>query len=469
MADKPHILILMPDQQRADSLGCAGHPQARTPNIDRIANEGVRFTECTTVSPVCMPARASFISGLYPHNHGVWSNRGSLPAEDETFFRHLQRTGYHTAHIGKSHYYPHVGWEGDKWHMKNHEEYMRARGFDTVNEVTGPLATQRMQSYMTDELEAHGLLQAFRDDYAERGRQRGNNPFLVQESPIPVEYALDSYVGRSAAQFVDGYGEDKPLCMFVGFPGPHEPWDAPGDYATMYNPADTPPPIPWPEANRDLPESVRDMEDFQPHGSSTPENIARVRANYYGKISLIDHWVGEIFAAYERQGMMDDLVVLYWSDHGELLGDHRRVYKSTFHETSVRVPLIVRAPGRCNAGAASAALAEITDIFPTILELAGAKASSRALGTSLVPVLEHPEADLRDTQLSEIQTGHERRIMLRTRDHKYAVRENGDGFMLYDLSRDPDEQENRIGRGDSLETSLRDALLRRLVDAQYSM
>ena len=106
---QPHILILMPDQMRSDCMGAAGHPCIRTPNMDRLAGEGTRFTNGTTVSPLCMPARCSFISGLYPHNTGMWVNDGQLPVQDETFFQILQRAGYRTAHIGKSHYYSHKG------------------------------------------------------------------------------------------------------------------------------------------------------------------------------------------------------------------------------------------------------------------------------------------------------------------------------------------------------------------------
>lgn len=150
---KPNILILMPDQHRADCLSCAGHPQVKTPNIDRIAREGMRFVQATTVSPACMPARASFVSGLYPHNHGTWTNLGQLPAEDETFFQHLQRVGYYTAHVGKTHFYEHEA----GLHLRDREDYVRSRGLDYVHETAGPRATCRTASYMTDEWDTIGL------------------------------------------------------------------------------------------------------------------------------------------------------------------------------------------------------------------------------------------------------------------------------------------------------------------------
>ncbi len=461
---EPNVLILMPDQFRADCLSCAGHPQIRTPNLDRISSQGVRFTQAATVSPVCMPARASFISSLYPHNHGMWRNSGQLPAEDETLFHHLQRAGYCTAHIGKSHYYKHSG-----GHMKEMEGYMHSRGLEYVHEVTGPLATQGTRSYMTDCLEENGLYEAFKQDYAERTSVRRENPFLVQPSPLPEDLFLDSYVGRQATEYIREYRDERPMCLFVGFPGPHEPWDAPGKYATMYDEESTPDPIPWPGENERLPAEIRDMDDFQPMGSSTPENIRAVRANYYGKISLIDHWIGEITGALEERGMLDDTLSVFWSDHGEMLGDHRRVFKCTFHESSMRVPFIFRWPGHFEKGTTSDALAETVDIFPTILDSLGLDSSARALGRSLLPALKGESNHIRRQQLSEVLHAGERRICLRSPGEKYALREDGTGFMLYDLQDDPDEQHNLIGQETGREKLLREDTLNRLVWEQYSM
>ena len=126
----------MPDQFRADALGCAGHPVFRTPNLDRLAGEGIRFTRAYATSPLCMPARASVMSGLYPHNHHIQNNAGTVPADDESFAQLVQRVGYHTAYIGKSHFYPH----GRGVDMVEREPYMHARGWEYVHETPGPMA-----------------------------------------------------------------------------------------------------------------------------------------------------------------------------------------------------------------------------------------------------------------------------------------------------------------------------------------
>jgi choline-sulfatase len=454
--DLPPILILMPDQFRADCLGCAEHPVIRTPNLDRLASEGTRFSHACTNSPLCMPARASFVSGTYVHNHGMWHNAGELPANDETFFHHLQAAGYHTAYVGKSHFYEHGG-----LHMREREPYMHARGLDDVHETTGPWATVNTDSYMTDDWATKGLLKAFRDDYQKR---RETGPCAVWPSPLPTEDFMDSYIGRAGVEWIDAYVGDKPPCLFVGFGGPHEPWDAPGEYAEMYGPADTPPPIPLADPGEWVPEKARERMLNRRIAGMTEENIRGIRANYYGKITLIDHWIGQLIEAFERKGWWDDAIVVFWSDHGEMAGDFGWLHKSNFHESALRIPLIVRWPGVASAGAVSEALVETIDVFPTLLEAAGRDPSKRAFGRSLTPLLTGETTQLHDAVFSEVN----QITMLRTETHKYALDSEGDGFMLYDLVQDPDERANLIGHPDhaDLEAELRERVLQWLMRAQ---
>jgi len=461
MPERPNILILMTDQQRADCMSSAGHPQIKTPNMDRLAAEGMRFSHACTVSPLSMPARASFIGGMYVHNHSMWSNAGELASGEESLFRRLQEAGYHTGHIGKSHYYAHGG-----LHLREREDYMHARGFDYLHETTGPWATCNTDSYMTDAWEKKGLLEAFRDDYRKRREHEG---IAVWPSPLPVDDFMDSYIGREAVRFVDGYDRDEPFALFVGFGGPHEPWDAPGEYAEMYDPAGTPPPIEPAEPPEWVPEAAAEWQRSARVKGMTPDVIRRVRANYYGKIALIDRWFGEIFAACERKGVMDDLVVVFWSDHGEMAGDHGLLHKSRFFESALRVPLIMRWPGRVEPGRTSTALAETVDIAPTVLEGLGVERPACFLGESLWPVLGDREARVRDAAFSEVARGGRRNLMARTERFKYAVHEDGSGYMLYDLAEDPDERRNLVGHPEfaQVEAEMRERLLGFLCRAQY--
>ena len=461
LENRPNILILMPDQLRADSMGCAGHPQIRTPNMDLLASEGVWFSNAFTACPVCMPARASFVSGLYPHNHGIWTNAGQLPANDETLFHHLQDSGYYVAHVGKSHYY----FEQKGTHMRDSEDYMHARGIDYVHESTGPLATMKTDSYMTDHWREKGLLQAFRDDYRER-KKNGNKS--VWPSPLPVDEFPDSYVGRKSVEFIDSYTEDKPFCLYVGFGGPHAPWDAPGEYATMYSLADTPAHIPPAEPGKWVTEhGVRRMNQGRVH-DMTEEDIQKIRANYYGKISLIDHWFGEIFAALKRRGWWDNALVVFLSDHGEMAGDHLRLSKTVFYDSSVRVPLIIRCPSQINGGATSDAIAQNIDVYPTLLEAVEAEPSKRCFGKSLWPVLNDPGLGHREAAFSEISAGGYHSTMVCTDRYKYAMDHTGQGYMLHDMNDDPKEQNNLIGHPgfQEIEQECRDRILCFLLDTQ---
>jgi len=462
--NRPNILILMTDQQRADCLSSACHPQIRTPNMDRIAAEGMRFTHACTVCPICMPARASFISGRYVHNHNMWTNKGELPANDESLFHHLQHAGYYTGHVGKSHYYEH-----GIPHMRDREDYMHARGFDYVHETTGPWATVDTDSYMTDDWQRKGLLDAFRNDYNKRRAYRPK--VAVWPSPLPTEDFLDSYIGRQAVRFIEQYERDQPFALFVGFGGPHEPFDAPGDYATMYDPADAPPHIEPAEPGDRVPPHAAEWQRHDRHDAMTVDDIRRLRANYYGKITLVDDWFGRIFDACRNKGFMDDLVIVFWSDHGEMAGDHQLLYKSRFFESALRVPLMVRWPGRVTPGATSSALAETVDIMPTLLEGLALDPSYRCTGRSLWPVLRDPNATVRDAAFSEILHSGRRNFMVRTDRHKYAVHEDGQGYMLYDLIEDPTERSNLIGQADArhIEADLRDRLLQFLCRSQYAM
>ena len=460
----PPILILMTDQQRADGMGCAGSSGAenahllQTPNMDRLASEGVRFSRATTVSPVCMPARASFVSGLYPHNHGMWTNHGELPADDETFFHHLQRAGYHVAYVGKSHFYSH----GHGLHLREREPYMRRRGIDTIFEATGPYATQNTGSFVTDHWESKGIWQAYRDDYRKRseaGAWKEGWP-----SPHSEEDFLDSVIGRKAVEVIDAYDGDAPLCLFVGFGGPHRPFDPPGRYARMYDPADCPvgaPPEPLPAA---MPEHARERIRRGRTDEPDPDDARRIHALYYGKISLLDNWFGEVMAAYARRGWLDDSLVVHWSDHGEMLCDHGRLAKSVFYAGALDIAMTLRWPGHFDGGRVSPALVETIDVFPTLLEAVGCEVSARCMGRSMWPVLKGETDSLRDAAFSEVGDT----SMVRTDRWKYATDSQGRGYMLFDLQNDPQEQSNLIGAPgtEDIERTMRERLLQFLLATQ---
>jgi arylsulfatase A-like enzyme len=197
--------------------------------------------------------------------------------------------------------------------------------------------------------------------------------------------------------------------------------------------------------------------------------VPAVRANYYGKISLIDDRIGCILDAFQRRGWLEDLFIIFLADHGEMLGDHGRFRKGTFHESSIRIPFIMRLPGRIPAQTVTDALVENIDVFPTVLEAAGCTPSARCLGRSLWPVLQRTVGESRESQLCEVEHHSEQQIMIRTRRHKLAVDNDWRGYMLYDLAHDPCEQHNLAGdpAAHDLEEELRGQLRARLTQSRF--
>ena len=270
-------------------------------------------------------------------------------------------------------------------------------------------------------------------------KERVADATITRPAPFDEADHMDAYVGRRAVQCVDAFPENRPTGLFVNFPGPHDPWDAPGRFATMSDPAHSLPPIPIPERPRTLPDHAAAKLDFAPEPGLTAEVVAAIRANYGGKVSFVDDWCRRIFDA--ARGWRDDLLVIITSDHGEMAGDHGRVYKRTFHESALRVPLILRWPGRIPRGMRDA-LVESIDVLPTVLAAIDVPQPPMSLGRSLLPVISNPAAQHRTDLLSEISYGGSRNTMLKTARHKYVIDQQGRGYMRYDLAEDLDEQHN---------------------------
>jgi arylsulfatase A-like enzyme len=460
-ADRPNIVFLFSDQHRGDTLGCAGHV-AETPNIDELADEGVRFEECYTTSPLCGPGRAALASGVYPLNNHCHDNGNDLPAEDRehTLYNALQDAGYYTALVGDAD----LGHADGVEHLAENEAYLREYGFDYVHETTGPPATRYYDCAMTDYWAEEGLLETHREDYERRWDESGFWP-----SPLPFEEQMDSYVGRQAIEFIDSYDRDQPFFLFVGFPGPHDPMDPPERFLDLYDPAEMP-------ARR----------QFEPFGDWVPGAAIEVlerggmagdpkgwwrtdmdeayagtwRAHYYGKVTMVDHWVGEILDALGDD--RDETFVAYTSDHGENGCDYDMTTKRTFFDGSVRVPLVVDAPDGAR-GATSDALVELIDLYPTLLDVAGAEPPYRSFGESLLPTAADPDRDTeRDAAFSQVR-GHngQYKTMVVTEEYKYAVANEDVPYLLFDRREDPEETENLVGHPDyaDAEREMRDHLL----------
>ena len=450
---KPNILLLMTDQQRWDAMGCSGD-WVQTPNLDRIASEGVRFTNCVTTSPVCIPTRLSLATGLYPHNTGVWNNmHHQMSAETPTWMQAVRDAGYRTSLFGKTHLHPHSG------DLRERKELMNAYGLDDVNEIGGPRASANVLSHMTAAWQAKGLWDTYRADYRERF---SNKPHVVRPSVLPLEDYADVYVGQQAKGYLKRYDREEPWCCWVSFGGPHEPWDTPEPYASMYNPADMPPAMPRPETG-ERPRGHLDRLMERVNSNFEEGEIGRLRANYAGNVTLIDAQIGEILDVIQARGELENTVIVHCSDHGEMNGDYGLTYKSNFLNGAVRIPLLVRTPDAVEDAVCDSPV-EWIDIGPTLVELAGGELKHRQFGKSLCPVLAQPASMHRDFAISEI----EGEIMLLNRQWKIALNANGEAYLLFDVQNDAEETQNLAGRPEiaDVETELRLQILEHLVETQ---
>ena len=450
----PNILLLMTDQQRWDAMGCSGD-WVETPNLDRIASEGVQFTNCVTTSPVCIPTRLSLATGLYPHNTGVWNNMNhTMPAETPTWMQAMRDAGYRTSLFGKTHLHPHGG------DLREREGLMNAYGLDDVDEIGGPRASASTLSHMTAMWEEKGVWEAYRADYRERFSTK---PYLVRPSTLELEDYADVYVGQQAKQYLQDYDRQEPWCCWVSFGGPHEPWDTPEPYASMYDPAEMPEAVPRPSAG-ERPRGHLDRLMNRMNPAFEQGEIGRLRADYAGNVTLIDDQIGEILDAIAARGELENTVIVHTSDHGEMNGDYGLIYKSNFLNGAVRIPLLVRTPDSTNAGIRCESPVEWIDIGPTFVELAGGELAHRQFGKSLCPVLTDPEGTHRDFAISEIQG----EIMLLNQEWKAALNTDGEVYLLFDVRNDPNETNNLAGSAEvaDIETALRLQILERLMQTQ---
>ncbi|MCH2665796.1 sulfatase-like hydrolase/transferase [bacterium] len=451
---QPNILLVMTDQQRWDALGCVTE-WMETPNMDRIAAEGVRFSRCITNSPVCVPTRRSMATGLYCHNTGIWQNGGySLGPDADTWMRAIRDAGYRTSLFGKTHL--NSGHGGD---LRTIEHVLRSQGMDDIDETVGPRACARTLSNMTADWERLGIWDAYKEDYDERF---SNVAHVVRPSTLGFEHYYDTYVGTKSREYLEQYDRDKPWFCWVSFGGPHEPWDTPDPYALKYDPASMPRALGGDMSGGDRANGELD-DRLASRPSLTDEQIASMRADYAGNVSLIDEQIGKLFATIEVRGEWDNTVVALVSDHGEMNGDYGLIYKEVFLRSAARVPLLVKAPG-VDAGRVCDSPVEWFDVGPTLAEYAGAELDYKQFAKPLQPCLVDETARGRDEALCELS--HEMMVT----DEKWKMAANSDGkpYLLFDLENDPKESKNLAGLDDyaDAETELRIRMLERVMQAQ---
>ena len=466
-AQRPNIILIMPDQHRADALGCAGNPVVTSPNIDRLASEGVMFRRAYSQSPLCQPARASLLTGRYPHQHGCLVNRVTFPSPSEpNFLTSLQEAGYHTASVGKVHI-------GVIPPGVDRHEYVSSYGIADLHEVNGKMAHLKMDSAYTDLLSEAGVLDEFRSDlrsrvakmaidepyayltHAEVEGVEQTEPWFAGPAPVPEELFIDNYVGDLAVDWLRRYAREESFFFWIGFCGPHDPHDAPASYADPYlerwdelpvGSLEPPEPTPSERYNQKLDYFAR----YSGTGEMSADDVRRLRAYYYGNVSLIDDRIGDILDVLEERGMLDNTWIVFTSDHGDMLGDHQLLAKVVMYDGALRVPLIVRPPGGI-AGLVTDDMVELGDAGATIVDAAGIDPIPSSGARSLVPYVTGDQGPPRDAVFVEV--GDFSGVV--TDRHKYIVeRETRTPCVLFDRLSDPDEDDNMAATDPELEADL---------------
>ena len=446
-----NIVLIVSDQHRGDMLGCAGDSCVQSPNLDRLAAEGVLFGRVRCQGPLCMPSRASFVTERYVRDHGVYTNWAEVDPGTPTYLHALREAGFHTAMLGKAHLYRDD--MGDASHVDELAPRLRALGFAEVFE-TGDKFSGDMPNRYTDHLAAEGFLGAYRRHMADRSyqgeRETGRNATKVipmwdsTPMPVPLEAYIDAWHGEQAVRWIDGFDRDQPFFLFVGFPGPHDPWDAPQVAVDRYAGRDISMPAstcrPDVDAAGTYGRLLRGFLHLSDTDTMTVDAIRGMRRAYSAAVSVIDGAVGRIVDALDRRGLLDDTWVIYTSDHGEMGGDHGLMSKCVFYDPAVHVPLVVRPPGGCE-GLVVDDLVEQVDVPATIRAIAGAPELPGSEGRSLLGHIDGERGPSRVVSVTE-NWGF---AAFETDGFKLVVAEDALApCQLFDRKEDPDEDHNRV-------------------------
>ena len=416
IADTPNILFMMVDQMRADAMSCAGNEHIETPGLDRMAAEGTRFSQCVTPVPVCVAARHTFMTGHRCAEHLRFGNNVPDPEPRvPTVQQLLGLAGYCTRGVGKMHFRP----------VRRHFGFHR---MELMEEIPDYRQDDEYLMYLQDNgyghvREVHGVRNVLYQ--------------MPQVSVFPEEHHSSTWVADRTIDFLS-QNHDRPFFCWSSWIAPHPPWNPPEPFANMYDPDKLPAPL---NADDDASANPTRRVGGGFSDSITPEAIQRIKALYYGSVSLIDKGVGRILRALDEHGLSENTLVIFTSDHGEMLGDHKRWQKGIPDEGSVRVPMLARYPGRVDAGVVNDDLVSLLDMAPTFLDLAGVEYpyDKPLPGASILGSKGGGLAEARDEVVTEIMRGPRRWLSLRQRDWKYNYYLLDGSEELYDLKNDPDE------------------------------
>jgi arylsulfatase A-like enzyme len=456
-AARPNVLLILTDQHRLSAVGAYGPTPCRTPHIDSLAAGGVRFETAYTACPVCSPARATIMTGLYPHGHGMVCNTNNigcsvhdLPDRPELLSRRLGAAGYRCGYSGKWHMGGlDAGHPVPFYSVVEPHTLPRDVGFEGQNFPGHGGGGQQYPEYQAY-LRELGLTHRVKPWDGPAPLFKGNGRYPGYEEEIPVEGTVSYFLAGNTIDLMKRFqAEEQPFFIWHSFWGPHGPYLAPREFVDLYRGAEIPP---WPNydwPSRKIP-GPHHSKIHPDHESLGWDYWASAIRAYYAFTGLIDAQIGRMLDHLDRSGLAENTVVIFSADHGETLGSHGGLTDKGYHhfEETHRIPLIVRLPGGRGAGRLVREFASLADLYPTILELAGAAPMDgwKVHGRSLVPLLEGRPAAPRDAAFTEFHGlgsyGLSQRT-IRCGGLKYGYNCGGTDE-LYDLEADPHETVNLV-------------------------
>lgn len=436
----PNVLLLMSDQHKPHCLGIDGNPVARTPNLDALARSGVRFDRAYCSNPVCVPSRASLLTGLYTHNHRAYNNTVPWPYEVQTMAHYFHRAGYITGLIGKMHFVD-AQTHGFDYRL-DFNDWWQSLGPKTklyADELSRPNSGSGMPQIDDLWRDSGDPWKGARDLDDRQGAVA-----VGHASKIPERDHFESFVARESSRFLKNFGK-RPFFLITSFLKPHDPFMPAERFASMFRAQDMKLPSTWGKVDLNtVPREIRDsIENNRPTPELRSPDQAKLRiALYYANLAQMDDCLGQVLQSLHDLQLENDTIVVYTSDHGEMLGEHGMWQKFVFYEASAGIPMIFRIPGTASASKRTRTLASNVDILPTLAELCGVAIPNDLDGRSLVDSIRNPAAQIDRIVYSEyaLQTPNAK-YMIRSGDYKFCHYVN-DTAELYDLRTDPDEMQN---------------------------
>jgi len=380
-SEKPNILLLLTDQQRTDSMACYGNSFVKVPHLNKLASESVVFENAYCTQPVCTPSRASIFTGQWPHTHGCIANNIALPKETPTI----------AEYIGESHYPVYYG----KWHLG--DELKAQHGFKEWLSIEDGIYRKHYKD--PSDLERRSDYHHFLDENRfppDEIAPDGARVYSREYSAVMAEpYTKAAFLGERSSEFLKSYDRAQPFFMTVSFLEPHPPNFGPLN--NLYDPDEVPVgPAFAVEPESGAPAFIhRKVRSFKKEGcrdfpARHADDWRRIRANYYGLVTMVDRAVGRILDALESNGLSENTLVVFTSDHGEMLGDHALGKKDVLYQEAVRVPLMFRLPGprKDRAHRMVGGRISLVDLAPTLVDFAGGVCGAKVEGRSRRKVVE---------------------------------------------------------------------------------